>query len=479
MPSPLNLSGTAGSPFILEATITAVDSNNEPISWGDFDGWEIIEYDGDTALTDNLPTIDSSTPGQLVISWDPDDTAALAAGPYTWALQANVDSQGPYSFVAGSLNMDAPTKPGTASFTDTTVQVFVGRVTASVAVTIPGASQSGGGVISFNGRDGVVLPTTGDYSAAQVGADASGAAAAAQTAAATDATTKANAAQAAAISTASSDATTKANNAQAASIAASDAAGSAAAALTTAEAYAVTKANAAQAAAIAASDASGAAAAAQTAAIAAAATDATTKVGTETTRAEAAEALALLKTGGTMSGAIAMGASKVTGLAAATANGDAVRFEQLPLLGLIAYHQYAPSSVDSHNGTADLSIIDATNLAVTFVVPASGKVLIRLTGVCKPVATDAVWWAIYNSVGPTKMGPTGLAQVGPTGGPAMSATTTHLVTGLTPGASITAEWAGATTTTSSNVIRSLDNAGTTGAAPSGQGAPATMEVYAA
>lgn len=39
--------------------------------------------------------------------------------------------------------------------------------------------------------------------------------------------------------------------------------------------------------------------------------------------------LDLALTGGTMSGAIAMGASKITGLAAATANGDALRYEQL------------------------------------------------------------------------------------------------------------------------------------------------------
>ena len=37
----------------------------------------------------------------------------------------------------------------------------------------------------------------------------------------------------------------------------------------------------------------------------------------------------LAKTGGTMSGAIAMGGSKITGLGAATSNGDAVRYEQL------------------------------------------------------------------------------------------------------------------------------------------------------
>ncbi len=38
---------------------------------------------------------------------------------------------------------------------------------------------------------------------------------------------------------------------------------------------------------------------------------------------------ALPKAGGTMSGAIAMGGNKITGLAAGSANGDAVRYEQL------------------------------------------------------------------------------------------------------------------------------------------------------
>jgi len=41
--------------------------------------------------------------------------------------------------------------------------------------------------------------------------------------------------------------------------------------------------------------------------------------------------LKVLKAGDTMSGALAMGGNKITGLAAATANGDAVRFEQVPI----------------------------------------------------------------------------------------------------------------------------------------------------
>ena len=59
-----------------------------------------------------------------------------------------------------------------------------------------------------------------------------------------------------------------------------------------------------------------------------------TASGHPTTKAyvDAADALLLPKAGGTMSGPIAMGSQKVTGLAAGTANGDAVRYEQALLL---------------------------------------------------------------------------------------------------------------------------------------------------
>lgn len=77
-------------------------------------------------------------------------------------------------------------------------------------------------------------------------------------------------------------------------------------------------------------DPSGAAATAQSNAIAAAAIDATSKVATETARAEAAEALLLPLAGGTMSGAIAMGSHKVTGLTNGSSAQDAAAFGQIP-----------------------------------------------------------------------------------------------------------------------------------------------------
>ena len=62
----------------------------------------------------------------------------------------------------------------------------------------------------------------------------------------------------------------------------------------------------------------------------------------------------LLLTGGTMSGAIAMGSQKITGLAAASANGDAVRYEQLTAVG--TYSNWTPAATGSGaNPTANSS----------------------------------------------------------------------------------------------------------------------------
>jgi hypothetical protein len=101
--------------------------------------------------------------------------------------------------------------------------------------------SSDGAVESVNGQTGVVV-----LDAADVGADASGLAADAESAAiasaASDATSKANAAEAAAISAAATDATTKSNAAQAAAEAASDTVGSADAVQTNLDSEAVARA---------------------------------------------------------------------------------------------------------------------------------------------------------------------------------------------------------------------------------------------
>ena len=74
---------------------------------------------------------------------------------------------------------------------------------------------------------------------------------------------------------------------------------------------------------------------------------------------------ALLKAGGTMSGAIAMGNNKITGLAAGTTAGDAVRYEQAALLAVASVFTAALTAnasfrVDSGGATAISSNMDVS-----------------------------------------------------------------------------------------------------------------------
>lgn len=85
----------------------------------------------------------------------------------------------------------------------------------------------------------------------------------------------------------------------------------------------------------------------------------------------------LLKlTGGTMSGAIAMGSQKITGLAAATANGEALRFEDKTQLQKL---QIAIPLADGFNGAAGTYdyILFATEVAITVV---SGNIVFLGSG---------------------------------------------------------------------------------------------------
>lgn len=99
---------------------------------------------------------------------------------------------------------------------------------------------------------------------------------------------------------------------------------------------------------------------------------------------DAADALALPKAGGTMSGAIAMGGNKVTGLAAASANGDAVRYEQV----VATYAEMErPSGTQSiPNGTTTVTYSTETD-------PSS----IANTGTGQLSLTAGVWTLSYFS----------------------------------------------------------------------------------
>ena len=134
--------------------------------------------------------------------------------------------------------------------------------------------------------------------------------------------------------------------------------------------------------------------------------------------------------------------SALTGLAADDhpqyhndARGDA-RYQAIGDSGLLAVTAYEPSPVDINSTSATLSDVDATNLAVTFTVPSSGKVLVRLVGRGSVTATDTLLgWGLRESssiiAGPARVDGGGLA------GSVRDHSVDFLITGLTPGASKT------------------------------------------
>ena len=85
---------------------------------------------------------------------------------------------------------------------------------------------------------------------------------------------------------------------------------------------------------------------------------------------DATAAAALPKSGGTMSGAIAMGTNKITGLAAGDSSGDAVRYEQLTAVDAIADLAIARVTAGSITTTGDIHGATLT--------PPAGMVLSRV-----------------------------------------------------------------------------------------------------
>lgn len=108
---------------------------------------------------------------------------------------------------------------------------------------------------------------------------------------------------------------------------------------------------------------------------------------------------------------------------------------------IIAETVYNPASlitIDTATASTADEDIDATNLSVTFTVPASGQVRVRLVGIASSVTGNAgVHWMLRTTAGATVAGTK--ANV------AANTTRSHnayevRVTGLTPGASVTYRW---------------------------------------
>ena len=72
-------------------------------------------------------------------------TQVLAeGGPYTWALQVDISSVGPYSLIAGALTMGSASTPGASSTASVGLTVDVGQATVNVSVALGGSASASG-----------------------------------------------------------------------------------------------------------------------------------------------------------------------------------------------------------------------------------------------------------------------------------------------------------------------------------------------
>lgn len=109
------------------------------------------------------------------------------------------------------------------------------------------------------------------------------------------------------------------------------------------------------------------------------------------------------KAGDTMSGNLAMGSNKVTGLAAASGNGEAVRFEQLPaassetVSGLIeiATQAEVTTGTDDLRAVTPLKLATATRGVQDVPIPASGMWPTEANG-CTPLTRYAMATSLLN-----------------------------------------------------------------------------------
>lgn len=134
--------------------------------------------------------------------------------------------------------------------------------------------------------------------------------------------------------------------------------------------------------------------------------------------------------------------------------------------GLLAYTAYDPGTLANYTTTSTTFVdVNATNLAVTFTAPSSGKVLVRLTATCQISGSGATMdWSL-------RTGTTDLAtnfRVAATVN-VEARSVPLIITGLTPGTSYTYKWS----------YRRTAAAGTNVTIYAGAGAgAATMEVIA-
>jgi hypothetical protein len=160
----------------------------------------------------------------------------------------------------------------------------------------------------------------------------------------------------------------------------------------------------------------------------------------------------------------------------------------MPLYGgvasssMLAIVKYDPNPSVLKSPTTSVSAVDSTNLTISFTAPASGRVMVVLTGIAKTSNnTNGDWmdWCVVTHGTTTVQGSIGHAvqQVSQAGGGVYgyySISVRIYITGLTPGASLQYDW---------GYITSATGASATGIQVGNDGtndhSPAIMEIYAA
>jgi hypothetical protein len=194
--------------------------------------------------------------------------------------------------------------------------------------------------------------------------------------------------------------------------------------------------------------------------------------------------LLLPLTGGTMSGAIAMGSNKITGLANGTASTDAAAFGQLPtspLPGQILATQVYTTTHTYTVAVTTMAALDTTNATLSFTVPASGIVDIVVSFVYEITSVStSMMVGLFNHTGGAIVGLIqGMAFTPGAGGienSYQSALLKFHLTSLTPGA-LQLDLAAGVTTAKTAAIQVTNNSSKTVASNS-VGAPLLMQAIA-
>jgi hypothetical protein len=159
-----------------------------------------------------------------------------------------------------------------------------------------------------------------------------------------------------------------------------------------------------------------------------------------------------------------------------TLAGQAATKSYVDTHGLLSRVSYAPSVLasDAVTGTTPTAL-DTTNLTISFVAPASGDVLVRLSGrVATATAGDSAIWCLLDHTAHTLVGVllpvNDYTQL-------IECSAAQLITGLSPGTTYQYDWAMAAG--ASVAVTLYVQGATTVATGTSIGSPATMEVWAA